>query len=224
MADHFHYPHDILDLLVETIPSLVKSKNEVILFFEGAGVDAADFRDARATLATPPQSINKFEIARDVLTRLNRRQYIGLAARREVIKRVTQFESFETCWDNERLKAKGLVARVREAVNTKDSFTRMKNERDSEREQIQARHREEQIQAAKKHNEIDNIKTGSSVYSARATIRKSAGSFSKVCSTICFEPMAYRSEKFRSKALDSATVLEQIDGVVELAGKIIWSR
>ena len=124
MADHFHYPHDIFDLLVETIPRLVKSKKDVILFFEGAGVDEADLRDARSTLAKTSQSINKFDIARDVLTRLNRRQDSGLKARREIIKRVTQFESFETCWENERLKAKGLVASVREAVNAKDAFTR----------------------------------------------------------------------------------------------------
>jgi hypothetical protein len=60
----------------------------VILFFEGAGVDEADLRDARSTLAKSSQSINKFDIARDVLTRLNRRQDSGLAARREIIKRV----------------------------------------------------------------------------------------------------------------------------------------
>ncbi|WP_257221682.1 hypothetical protein [Pseudomonas atacamensis] len=119
MAEQFHYPHDILELLVETIPRLVKSKKDVILFFEGAGVDEADFREARTTLSKAPQSINKFEIARDVLTRLNRRGDSGLAARREIIKRVTQFESFESCWENERLKAKGLVASVREAVNAK---------------------------------------------------------------------------------------------------------
>ncbi|WP_244972642.1 hypothetical protein [Pseudomonas salomonii] len=66
MADQFHYPHDLLDLLVETIPRLVKSKKDVILFFEGAGVDAADLRDARATLAKDAQSI-KSEIMRDVI-------------------------------------------------------------------------------------------------------------------------------------------------------------
>lgn len=58
MADHFHYPHDILDLLVETIPRLVKGKKDVILFFEGAGVDEADLRDARSTLTKASQSIN----------------------------------------------------------------------------------------------------------------------------------------------------------------------
>ncbi len=47
MADRLHYPHDLLDLLVETTPRLVKSKKDVILFFEGAGADAADLRVTR---------------------------------------------------------------------------------------------------------------------------------------------------------------------------------
>jgi hypothetical protein len=58
-----------------------------------------------------------------------------LRPRREIIKRVVEFEHFETCWPEDQLKAKGLVASVREAVNTKDAFTRMKQERDAEREQ-----------------------------------------------------------------------------------------
>lgn len=221
MADHFHYPHDILDLLVETIPRLVKSKKDVILFFEGAGVDPADFRDARATLATTPQSINKFEIARDVLTRLNRRQDSGLAARREVIKRVTQFESFETCWDNERLKAKGLVASVREAVNAKDAFTRMKNERDLEREQVQARHRDEQLQATKRRNEIDDIKSRLFGLFTMVDRPQERGKLLESVLNDLFRAYGIQvRENFVRKPLDGATVLEQIDGVIELAGKI----
>lgn len=66
MADQLHYPHDLLDLLVKSIPCLVKSKKDVILFVEGAGVDATDLRDAHATLAKDAQSI-KSEIMRDVI-------------------------------------------------------------------------------------------------------------------------------------------------------------
>ena len=221
MADQFHYPHDVLDLLVETIPRLVKSKKDVILFFEGAGVDEADLRDARSTLAKAPQSINKFEIARDVLSRLNRRQDSGLTARREIIKRVTQFESFETCWENERLKAKGLVASVREAVNAKDAFTRMKNERDLEREQVQARHRDEQLQATKRRNEIDDIKSRLFGLFTMANRPQERGKLLESVLNDLFRVYGIQvRENFVRKPLDGATVLEQIDGVIELAGKI----
>jgi hypothetical protein len=221
MADHFHYPHDILDLLVETIPRLVKSKKDVIFFFEGAGVDESDLRDARSTLAKAPQSINKFEIARDVLTRLNRRQDSGLKSRREIIKRVTQFESFETCWENERLKAKGLVASVREAVNAKDAFTRMKNERDAEREQVQARHRDEQLQAIKRRNEIDDIKSRLFGLFAMDDRPKERGKLLEGVLNDLFRAYGIQvRENFVRTPLEGSTVLEQIDGVIDFSGRI----
>ncbi|MEE5146553.1 restriction endonuclease [Pseudomonas alliivorans] len=221
MADHFHYPHDIFDLLVETTPRLVKSKKDVILFFEGAGVDQADLRDARATLAKTPQSTTKFDIARDVLTRLNRRQDSGLAARREVIKRVTQFESFETCWDNERLKAKGLVASVREAVNAKDAFTRMKNERDLEREQIQARHRNDQLHATKRRNEIDDIKSRLFALFAMDDIPRERGKLLEGVLNDLFKTFGIQvKENSVRTPLEDFTVLEQIDGVIDFGSGI----
>jgi hypothetical protein len=49
--------------------------------------------------------VKKHEIARDVLRALNEGGDATLFARREVIKRVSEFEDFSTCWDNDRLKA-----------------------------------------------------------------------------------------------------------------------
>jgi len=42
MADSFHYPPEILKLLIDTIPLLCRSKKDVLLFLEGAGVEFAD--------------------------------------------------------------------------------------------------------------------------------------------------------------------------------------
>lgn len=52
MAEQFHYPADLLELLIKTIPRLVKSKKSVILFFQGAGVDMEDLAGVNATLLT----------------------------------------------------------------------------------------------------------------------------------------------------------------------------
>lgn len=35
MSEQFHYPADLLELLIETIPRLARSKKSVILFFRG---------------------------------------------------------------------------------------------------------------------------------------------------------------------------------------------
>jgi hypothetical protein len=34
----YHYPPDLFNLLVDTIPLLCKSKKDVLIFFKGAGV------------------------------------------------------------------------------------------------------------------------------------------------------------------------------------------
>ena len=66
-----HYPPEILNLLVDTIPLLCRSKNDVLVFFKGAGVPEAITADFSQKLATDRSSVNKYEIVREVLVRLN---------------------------------------------------------------------------------------------------------------------------------------------------------
>jgi hypothetical protein len=115
MAEQFHYPADLLELLIKTIPRLVKSKQSVILFFQGAGVAEEDLAAVSEAIKSTTATISKYEIVRTVLTRLNMRGDSGLGPRRGVIRRVVEFEDFESCWPDDRLEAKGLVASVREA-------------------------------------------------------------------------------------------------------------
>ena len=125
MDEAYHYPPELLQLLVDTIPRLCKSKRDVFLFFKGAGVKRLVVADLEAQLTEDRDSINKFDIARTVLSRINEAGDIALRERREVVKRVCEFEDFSTCWSNDRLEAQGLVAQVQRVVNVKDSFTRM---------------------------------------------------------------------------------------------------
>ena len=39
MAEEYHYPPELFELLVQTIPLLVKGKKDVLTFFKGAGED-----------------------------------------------------------------------------------------------------------------------------------------------------------------------------------------
>src|SRR5258707_520468 len=126
----YHYPPELLELLVNTIPVLGRAKEFPIEFFRGAGVSEAFLADWRERLRTERQNVNKFQITRSVLTRLSEGHDRTLAQRREVLKRVVEFEDFTACWENERLKAEGLVAKVRTLVNVKDSFTKMNLERE----------------------------------------------------------------------------------------------
>lgn len=157
MAEQFHYPPEVFNLLIDVIPLLCRSKKDVITFFQGAGVDAPDLRDSAIAVQINRQAITKYEIVRNVLTTLNARGDSGLHTRREIIKRVVEFEEFSTCWPDDQLKAKGLVASLREVVNVKDSFTRMKHEREAERAQIAAQNRAAQAAAAQKREAIEGV-------------------------------------------------------------------
>lgn len=130
----FHYPPDLMNLLIDTIPLLNKSKAEVLLFFQGAGVPKWMLVDLQRQLAIDRDALKKRDITRNVLTRLNEQGETMLRQRREVLKRVVEFEDFSACWENDQLKARGLVAQIRSVVNVKDAFTRMNLERKKERQ------------------------------------------------------------------------------------------
>ena len=77
-----HYPPELLKLLVDTIPLLCPSKRDVLVFFKGAGVSATITADLAQKVATARDSVNKYEIVREVLVRLNDKGEATLRERR----------------------------------------------------------------------------------------------------------------------------------------------
>ncbi len=221
MADEFHYPPDLFELLVNAIARLNKAKKGVVLFLRGAGVDEQDLAEMDRTVRTDPASTNKFEIARNILEKVNARGDSGLRARREIIKRVVEFENFETCWENDRLIAKGLIASIREAVNTKDSFTRMKQERDREREEAQAKARQEREATAQRKSQIDDVNRRlTSLFGMNDKPQERGKILESVLNDLFKAYGILVREDFRRKDPDSNVVLEQIDGIIELNGVV----
>lgn len=221
MADAFHYPPHIFDLLVETIARLNRGKKGVVLFFRGAGVAEDDLAEVDRAVKLNAASINKFDIVRNVLTKVNARGDTGLRPRREIIKRVVEFENFEVCWPEDMLKAKGLVASVREAVDAKDSFTRMRQERDTERDQTLSRVRAEQVAASEKRERIDGLNSRLAALFGMDDQPQVRGKLLEAVLNDLFKAFGIHvREDFRRKDPDSAVVLEQIDGVIELDGAV----
>lgn len=129
--DSYHYPPELLNLLIDAIPALFRSKRDVLSFFRGAGVPSALFADWNLKVQQNRDAVKKHEIAHSVLCRLNERQdNDSLRHRREVLRRIVGIEDFSTCWSEDQQKAELFVSRIRQVVNVKDSFTRMRQERD----------------------------------------------------------------------------------------------
>jgi restriction system protein len=146
----FHYPPELTQLLVQTIPLLCPSKRDVLTFFRGAGVRGAVVADLETRLRNDRNSINKYEMGRTVLERLNTKGEPALRERREILRRVTEFDDFSTCWASDQLKAKGLVAEISRVIGVKDSFTRMKQAQEDERKERVAE-QQNKLRAAAEH-------------------------------------------------------------------------
>jgi len=216
----YHYPPELLELLCEAIPALFRSKLSVIDFFVGAGVPNELFKDWKLKVKHDRKSVGKHEIARSVLCRLNDAGEPALAWRREVIKRISEFHDFSTCYENNRFKAQGLVAQIREVVNVKDSFTRINLEREGERKQhqavytasVQAKQKEAEERAAikselyKLFSEKDPYKRGKRLESVLNSLFSFAGFLVR--------------EAFTLRGDEGQGVIEQIDGVVEIDGML----
>jgi len=154
----FHYPPELFNLLVDTISKLCRSKKDILIFFKGAGVADTYFNDIANQIKHNPSSIFKHDIVRTVLTRLNQKGEGALGERRAILGRVVAFESFDCCWDNDKLAAKGLVAEIRQLVNVKDSFTRMNLAREQEIGQNRKKRQQEIDKAQERRANLTQIK------------------------------------------------------------------
>lgn len=212
----YHYPPELFALLVDTIPRLCRSKQDVITFFRGAGTPA-DLVQAMRQRLDADRSVSKFDLARHALAGLNERGDTTLGPRREVLKRVTEFEDYSTCWPNDELKAKGLVAEIRRVVNVKDSFTRMSQAHDRERDAARAQQTAELAAAAARrearrvlYNELTGLFTESNPHKRGTLLEDVLNRLFALDGLLIREAFALRNEDGQAG--------EQLDGVIELDG------
>jgi restriction endonuclease Mrr len=219
-TDIFHYPPELFELLIETIPLLNRSKKSVILFFRGAGVPDRLLEDISNKLNVDKESINKYDIVRIVLTRINEKTDAYIRVRRELLKRIVEFESFTNCWEADQYKAKGLVAEIRNIVNVKDTFTRMKQEK----ENAQAKHAAEynkKVEEIKKRTELIE-KTKKEFFSlfGMSNPQERGKKLEEVLNSIFSIYGILTREAFTRKGDNGEGIIEQIDGVIEIDNQI----
>ncbi len=214
----YHYPPELLELLCDVIPCLFRSKPGVVDFFKGAGVPGRLLADWRLKLAQDKDSVRKHEIARSVLCRLNDAGEPALASRREVLKRVSEFEDFSSCWDNDRYKAQGLVAQIQKLVNVKDSFTRINLEREKERKEHQATHTAS-LHAKQKAAEKRAVIKDSlyRLFGETNPWKRGKQLEAALNSLFAFAGFLVR-EAFTINGNEAQGIVEQIDGAVEFDG------
>ena len=193
----------------------------MLLFLQGAGVDTALLKELERQIKRSPEEMNKYKIVRTVLTRLNERGEATLGPRREIVRRVTEYEDFSTCYPNDQLKAKGLVAEVRRVVNVKDSFTRMQQAGDAARRDNMARREQEQAAILAKKHEIESVNRDLGKLFAEQNPQKRGKLLEGVLNRLFAAYGVLVREAFERRN-DKGDCLEQIDGVIELDNQMYF--
>ena len=136
------------------------------------------------------------------------------------MKRVCEFEDFSLCWDNDALRAKGLVATVRELVNRKDSFTRINQERERERLEHQQEKERAQAQKARKKEALNVVKGDLyALFGEQDPWRRGKALESVLNRWFNVAGILVR-EAFVVKGNEREGIVEQIDGMIELQGNL----
>jgi restriction system protein len=218
----FQYPPELFTLLIEAISVLNRGKKDMLLFFRGAGVTETMTADLAERLRIDKNSIGKREIAQTVLERLNVKGEPALRERREILKRVVEFTNFDTCWPDDQMKAKGYVASVRDVVNQKDSFTRMNQAREDERK---ARVSAADNAGRTKRERAAKIETAKSelyaLFGASLTPQQRGKKMEAALNRLFAAFDLSVKEAFHLTG-DLGAIVEQIDGVIELAGALYF--
>lgn len=220
MESTHHYPPEVMNIIGDTIPRLCRSKWDVLTFFRGAGVPERFTKDYAEKLRADKSMVSKFEMSKTILRRLNDEGMKTLGLTREIIKRIVEFEDFSTCWPSDQLEAKGLVASLRTAVDRKDSFTRMSQEKELEKKEriaVAEAKVQKQLQIKDTLSRIkDDLFSCFRMTNPQERGKKLEGVLNrlfKVHGILIKEDFTVRSE-------DGRYVYEQIDGAIEVDGHV----
>ncbi|MBL9154730.1 MAG: restriction endonuclease [Verrucomicrobiales bacterium] len=210
----------MLNLLIDALPKLCKSKQDLLLFFQGAGTNEKLLEPYRILLRKDKGNFNKYHVTRELLTKLNELGEGSLRERREILKRVTEFHDFSVCWESDQAPARGLVAQIRELVNVKDSFTRINIEREKERRAKLAEY-EKKIAAEKVHKaNLASVKSQLFGLFAEANAQNRGKALEAVLNSLFAAFGILVREAFTIKGSCREGVIEQIDGLIELDGQL----
>jgi restriction system protein len=216
----FQYPPDLMNLLIDTIPRICRSKKDVLLFFKGAGVNSILTNDLAGQLKMDKASINKYEIARTVLTRLNEKGEATLRERREILKRITEFEDFSTCWPKDQLEAKGLVGEIRRVINVKDSFTRMNQEREAEQKKRLDEQQAKIEETQRRRTQLGIVKRDLYALFSESNSQKRGKALEDILNRLFETSGILVREAFTLSGSQGEGIVEQIDGVIEIEGAL----
>ncbi len=217
----YHYPPELLNLLIDTLPKLCKSKRDLLQFFRGAGISDQALEPYETLLRTNRNDFSKYNVTRELLTTLNELGERGLRERRETLRRVVEFHDFSVCWEQDQAPARGLVAQIRELVNVKDTFTRINQEREQERQQRREAESRKAEEARRREDELQQIRQQFFALFAETNPYKRGKALESALNRYFKHHGLLLTEAITLKGNEGQGIIEQIDGVVDLKGHFL---
>lgn len=216
MDTYFHFPPDLVNLLVDTIPRLNKTKKDLLLFFQNVGVPKEYLQSYYTLLNADRSQFKKFDVTREVLAILNEQSEKMLGVRRKLLQRVIEFDAFETCYPNDKDRAKANVSDINKIVRLKDTVTKYENYLSKEQNEKIKEQREkfEKIKKSKEHF-IDLRERLNHLFSIRNP-QERGKKLEKVLNDIFSYFKISVKEDFLIYDDETGKNYEQIDGVVEI--------
>lgn len=216
---YFHFRPDLTEALVESIGLLHKGKQGVLDLFRGCKVPSSLMKAEADQVARDKDSISKFVIARNILRKMNEQGNADdwVSRRREVARRIAEWQDFSTCWDRDELKARGAVAKVREIINVYDSFTRMKQAKEDEAMKHRKQQDERRGAEQKRSQEFEAIKQEFyGLFGPSVDPQKRGKALEGVLNRFFKHGGIGIREAFTVTCDENGKPLEQIDGVIEI--------
>jgi hypothetical protein len=208
-----------MTLMVDTMPLLVRSKRDLIAFFEGAGVNERHLASLRSQVMRDRSSIGLYEIAKRILYAVNgQNDDEGLQARRELVKRVTEFTAFDKCYPDKAMAARGGVAAIKSFVHARDTTIRIEEAYRREREQNIARAEDEARAVREKRSKRDAIRADLVALLPSTNPSARGRELERILARLFALDGVLVKESFTLTSPSGNGVVEQIDGVIEVDG------
>lgn len=212
----FHFPPDLMNLLIDTIPRLNKSKKDLLVFFKSIGVPDTYLEKYYSLLQNNTEQFKKINVTRELLVELNVKSDAMLGIRRQLLQKVVGFDSFDMCWENDRLIAKSNVAEISKIVNLKDSVTKLETYAEQERQQKVTIHKQKLDKIQAKRTEYEGIKKNINSLFSIDNPQQRGKSLEKALNNLFAFFQIGIKEAFSIIDEDNGKNYEQIDGVVEI--------
>lgn len=216
MEKYFHFPPDILALLIDTIPRICKTKRDVIIFFEGAGVPAKELVRYKSLLTSNKDLFKKYNVTRELLEMLNLAGDNMLGVRRKILQNVIEFDAFDTCYFNDKDRAKANILDLKKAISMKDSATKYENYLKNERRKRMQEQQQKADKLAGTKNRLAKIKEDFNFLFSMQNPQERGKKLEKVLNDLFAFFKIGVKEDFVIYDEDSGKNSEQIDGVIEI--------